>query len=494
MYKRPSVGQIVVMFVGLGLAISLFLFTREFVACWRLTALGGIPLLSCLGENSSDVSPTSSFQPSAPAARESTTSADVSIPPAELPPPWDGAGRVNILLMGYDYGEWSSERACPCRTDSMIVLTIDPISKTAGMLSLQRDLWVNIPGFGYNKINAANYFGDLYKLPGGGPELARKTVENFLGISIPYYVLLDFYSFTTVIDDIGGIDIDVPQQIKVDPLGEHNTVTLEPGINHLDGQLALAYARMRHTANDDIDRSSRQQQVILAVRDKMLDKKNFLTLLSKSLSIYNQISAGVKTNFPSIENAGRLAVLAMQVPLDQIQKGVINYSMAAPGQVAIEGQTLDILRPFPDKIRELVQDIFSNGSMRPLAAANPSEMTLEEVGPLMQQESATVIVVNATQVEGIASKTADYLKSQGMNVINFGNMKDFPDHYNRLNLLPRTTSLIVHIGKPYVMIYLMKLMDIYGQNNLFIMDYDPNAPSDINLVIGTDWVNNNPMP
>jgi hypothetical protein len=148
-YHRPSFGQFVILFVGLGLAIAVFFFTRGFVACWRLTALGGIPLPSCPGKSIRGASPNSSILPGTSMAEEPTAATDDSIPQAELPPPWDGASQVNILLLGYDYGEWSSERACPCRTDSMIVLTIDPISKTAGMLSIQRDLWVNIPSFGY---------------------------------------------------------------------------------------------------------------------------------------------------------------------------------------------------------------------------------------------------------------------------------------------------------------------------------------------------------
>ena len=74
----------------------------------------------------------------------------------------------------------------------MILLTIDPLTKTAGMLSIPRDMWVNIPGFGYSRINTAYSLGEGSKLPGGGPELARKTVEQFIGVPIQYYAQIDF--------------------------------------------------------------------------------------------------------------------------------------------------------------------------------------------------------------------------------------------------------------------------------------------------------------
>jgi hypothetical protein len=127
--------------------------------------------------------------------------------------------------------------------------------------------------------------------------------------------------------------------------------------------------------------------------------------------------------------------------------------------------------------------------MKPLASANPADLTLEEAAPLMKDEAASVIVINASGSEGIASRTADYLKSQGMNVINFGNTGDYPDAYQYLRL-PGKTGLIVHTGRPYAMQYLMKLMN----TDSFIMSYDPNAPADIILAVGADWAADNPMP
>ena len=196
------------------------------------------------------------------------------------PDPWNGTNRVTILILGLDYADWQSEdRLGPARSDTMILLTIDPGSMTAGMLSIPRDLWVTMPGIlGYHKINTAHRFGELYEMPGGGPGLASRTVEQLLGVKIDYYARIDFYAFESFIDELGGIEVNVPEEIKVDPIGEHNTVVLKPGTQLLDGPTALGYARNRYTADGDFDRSARQHQVIMAIRNRILSL-NMLPML-----------------------------------------------------------------------------------------------------------------------------------------------------------------------------------------------------------------------
>ncbi len=412
-----------------------------------------------------------------------------SAPQVPLPAPWDGASRVNILVMGYDFeSNWDpNTRLCPCRSDTMIVFTIDPISHTAGMISVPRDMWVNIPGFNtYNKINAALYLGDAYKLPGGGAELAMKTVENFLGIPIQYFALIDFTAFTKMIDTIGGVCLDIPNKIEVGVLFEPGTVTLEPGNQCLSGKVALGYARARDVsqgiANGDVERAQHQQQVIMAIRDKVLSPGNFLNLMSQAPTLYNELSSGVNTNL-TLDDVMRLAVLAKDIPLDSIQTGVIDYTMMQDGTYNLNGQELAVLRPYPDKIRELVDKIFGGGSMDPMATGTVDEK--------MQSEGARVVVINDTGVAGMAEKTYDYLKTQGMNVTAFGNTSDYPDKY--YGLLPSKTLIIVHAGKPYAMQYLMALTKVSSSSQILV-DFDPNAPEDIVLALGEDWNSNNPLP
>ncbi|MGD1994499.1 MAG: LCP family protein, partial [Anaerolineae bacterium] len=124
--------------------------------------------------------------------------------------PWQGNQRVNVLLLGID--ERESEHG-PWRTDTMMVLTVDPLTKSGGMLSIPRDLWVPIPGFDHGKINTANYLGDAYDYPGGGPALAMRTVEYNLGVPIHYYVRVNFKAFIELVDMVGGIDVYVEEEI-----------------------------------------------------------------------------------------------------------------------------------------------------------------------------------------------------------------------------------------------------------------------------------------
>ena len=212
-----------------------YISVRDFVAEWKLTQGEGIP-----------VSPDDSQPVSTPNAlgtpAEESEEIIPSVPEAgPEPKPWDGASRVTILLMGLDYGAWSVERKCPCRTDTMILLTYDPLTRSAGILNIPRDLWVSIPGADqYYKINQAYFLGQLWNLPDGGPGLAVDTVEQFLGVPITFYAQIDFKAFEKFINAIGGIELDIKEKITVDPLGEGNTRVLKPGKQTLRGPIALA--------------------------------------------------------------------------------------------------------------------------------------------------------------------------------------------------------------------------------------------------------------
>jgi hypothetical protein len=230
-----------------------------------------------------------------------------------------------------------------------------------------------------------------------------------------------------------------------------------------------------------VERSQNQQRVILAIRDKVL--ANLPALMTKAGPLYNEISSGVHANL-SLDDILRLGMLAKDIPLTSIQQGVINYKMMVDVKYEKNGQTMDVLRPFPDKIRELVAQVFGGSSLKPEASGDTVQ--------LMQQEAARVLVVNGSGVEGIATKTSEYLKTQGMNVTLSGNMADYPDQYN-YPPLPQRTMLIIHAGKPYAVRYLMDLMKFDSANQL-VVDFDPTAPADITLAVGADWANSNPMP
>jgi LCP family protein required for cell wall assembly len=388
------------------------------------------------------------------------------------PLPWDGANRVTVLLMGLDYRDW--EGGGPSRTDTMMLLTMDPVSRTAGVLSIPRDLWVNIPGFDYGKINTAYYLGEMYDQPGGGPGMAIKTVEELLGVDINYYAQVDFSAFERFIDEIGGVDVEVPYELAVDPIGPGNTVTLQPGTQHLDGPTALAYARNRDTYGADFDRADRQQQVVFGIRDQVLSLGSLPKLIANAPTIYNNLRNGIHTNL-SLKDTISLAWTASQVPRENIKKGLIG-----PNEVtmSMSPDGMDILLPDMDAVRAVRDEVFATtGGIAPIATvyiSNPEE--------LRQAEAATVSVLNATITPGLASETTNYLIDQGINVAETGNAEEKSD----------TTVIIDYTGKPYTVQYLVELLNI--QPNSIYSRYDPNSQVDIAILLGSDWAENNTMP
>ncbi|MFN8410983.1 MAG: LCP family protein [Anaerolineales bacterium] len=212
---KLSVGQIIFWVVTLALAGASFVFARGLTACWQLTTLPGVLPESCSNATTNGTV----FNPEGtPVASSDVPPTPAPVAPVELPPAWDGASRINILFIGLDARDVALQDGPP-RSDSMMLFTIDPVSKTAGMLSIPRDMWVNIPGYGYSRINTAYASGEGDKLPGGGPGLAMKTVSQFIGVPVDYYVQVDFNTFTNFIDFLGGVDIYVDQTLTLDLRG-----------------------------------------------------------------------------------------------------------------------------------------------------------------------------------------------------------------------------------------------------------------------------------
>ncbi len=245
---RPSLRQIILWGVVSAVALGLFIFVRGFTGCWRLTSLPGIPLSDCGGTTvnplgTPDVNPAGTLVGTLP-------------PPTDVPAPviqapqWDGGSRINILFVGLRGGDPAQED-CPLCTDTLILLTIDPVTKTAGMLSIPRDMWVNIPGFGYSRINTAWTSGVAAKLPGGGAGLTLKTVSQFIGVPVQYYAQVDFDTFVDFINMIGGVDVysdenlvlDIsgPGYLSLGNLATNNTVTIV-GRNTNGRYLLINYA------------------------------------------------------------------------------------------------------------------------------------------------------------------------------------------------------------------------------------------------------------
>jgi LCP family protein required for cell wall assembly len=189
---------------------------------------------------------------------------DPSLQNSEL----EEANHVNILLLGTDGRD---EEDGPPRTDLMMLLVLDRESEHATLISIPRDLWVPIPGYGEGKINTAYFLGSLEDR---GAEVAKETVEDLVGMQVDHIVEVDFDGFRTLIDEMGGISVNVPEAID-DPLFPDSNygymhLQIPAGPQQMNGETALQYARTRYGGVDQ-DRSARQQLVLMAIRDRALE-------------------------------------------------------------------------------------------------------------------------------------------------------------------------------------------------------------------------------
>jgi LCP family protein required for cell wall assembly len=470
--------QIVIIVVSILLAVGGYIFTRGLITCWTITPLPGKPPAGCRTvPETSNNGPTLTNPEGTSIPSVEELPPPITIPDSNLPPAWDGASRINILIIGLDYRDWVAGEGAP-RSDTMIVLTVDPLAKTAGILSIPRDLWVNIPSFGYGRINMAYFHGAGHKLPGGGPELARKTVEQLLGVPIQYYAQVDFHTFVEFIDLIGGIEVYNDENLRLDPVGQgKDKIRLTCcGLRKLDGERALAYARFRKDKEGDIARANRQQKVILAIRNKVLAPENFPVLVGKAQQFYEKFSAGIQTNMP-FDVALRLGVLAKDIPVENIKHGVIDYSMVSLNETVLGGENASVMKPLPDKIRELRDQIFtSGGAVSPFAAQN-------DLATMMREDAARVRVLNGSVVGGLESTTGQFLATQGMQVTEMG---PADGGYNN-------TVIVLYSPKLYTMKYFQSLFGITESARIWISP-NPASTVDIEIRLGNDWANNNPMP
>lgn len=466
--KRPSIGSIIFWVVMLFLGIGTFVFSRNFTACWNLTGLPGILPASCGGGVNPLAGPD--LNP------EGTPNAVVDVAPptpapeapaVPLPAAWDGASRINILFIGLDFRDWQANEGPP-RSDTMIVFTIDPITKTAGMLSIPRDLWVNTPGFGYGRINMAYPSGEGAKLPGGGPGLAMKTVEQLLGVPIHYYAQVDFNTFTSLVDKLGCITIIPEETLTLDPVGpgtDHVKITAG-GERELCGWKVLAYARTRKSQGGDMDRARRQQQVIFALQEKIFDPEVFPSLILQAPEMYAELQNGIHTNMP-LEDAIKLAVLGKDITRSSIKTGVIDTTMVTFENTVLGGQAASVMKPIADKVRILRDDIFTtSGPLSPMAQGEPAV--------LMRAEEARVRIVDGTFTTGLDQRAGTFFQSQGMNVTEVGPASEV---YN-------STFIIIYGPKLYTLRYLQSVFGIPSSNIRF--SPDPASTVDIEIRLGSD--------
>ena len=282
--------------------------------------------------------------------------------PAPLPTlngPCGGPQQMTIALLGMDTrGDQTNFRA---RTDAITLLNINFAGQSASMLSVPRDLYVPLPNLGavgidQDRINTAFLFGEIYGVPGGGPAEFKQTVELNLGVRVDRYVVINFGALQATVDALGGIDIDVPTAIYDPdfPADQgYGTIVLDipAGLQHMDGAMALRYARTRHQ-DDDYHRVKRQQAVLLAIRDKLISPQSIPKIPALILALQ-----GLGQTDLSPGEIAALACVGPRIDRSAIQALSIDGTMIQPWTTP-GGASVSI--PNRDQIAPVVQQFLGN--------------------------------------------------------------------------------------------------------------------------------------
>jgi len=312
----------------------------------------------------------------------------------------EGDGRVNILLIGIG----GVNHPGGLLTDSIMVASIDPQNKKVAFLSIPRDLYVPIEGYGSTKINYAHAYGEANPdKTGGGPEMTKKTVSALLDLPIHYYIRVDFDALTKLVDTMGGVTINVEKSIS-DPfypapnMKDYSPFYLKAGSQSLDGKTALRFARSRETTSD-FDRAARQQQLLIALKEKALST-DILTNPKKIVDILQILGDHVRTDLQMWE-IEKMVTLLKDIDTSNVVNKVLDNSSEGPlMSTNIDGGYYLVPKAGTGnfkQIQRIAHEIFTD--------------------PYLNKEKARLEILNATGESGLAKEVQDTLVSYGYNVV-----------------------------------------------------------------------------
>ncbi len=370
------------------------------------------------------------------------------VPLLDLPPEV-----VNVVLLGSD----QRVKGSSWRTDSIILATVNSSTKTIGLLSIPRDLWVYIPTYGYERINTADFRGEYSGYDKGNTTLIKQTIEYNLGIPVHYYIRVDFQGFMRLIDALGGVTVYVDCPIE-DWFPDPDSPTgltqlyLPPGVHHLDGKMALYFSRSRLNTND-YDRSRRQQKVLRGLWEQALQ----LDILPKIPRLWETLSDTVQTDL-SLEQIMALAYLGTQLKPGHIRSRFIDWRVTRSW---LTPQGASVLLPDPQKISQTVAELLA-----------PLDETLD----WLEKEGARIEIQNGTNIPNLAELAAARLRWHGFRVTRVG-PADKTDYL--------ITTVRDYSGKGYTLSQLCEALSIPPAN--IQQQFDPQNPIDIRVILGPDF-------
>ncbi|MFX0561135.1 LCP family protein [Tepidibacillus infernus] len=260
------------------------------------------------------------------------------------PAKWESTDRINILLLDGD----SRKKDEIHSADSLMIVSIDPATKKMKLLSILRDTYVNIPGYGEDRISKA--------ITMGGSSLAMKSAEELTGIPIQYYLYMDMQSFIRLIDSIGGIDLEVEKNMNYVDSNEDSMyeIHLKKGYQHLDGIQALQYVRFRHDAMSDFARTERQRKFLKAVVIELLTRTK-VTELPKLILFFEPY---IETNI-SDDDMIKLGKLGFEIDKESID------SIQLPPMELIQEKSVNgnvVLYVEPEQLKSYIKGVLDDGS------------------------------------------------------------------------------------------------------------------------------------
>jgi len=386
----------------------------------------------------------------------------------------ESADRINILLLGMSGEGYDG----PYLTDTIILGSIKPSTQNVALISIPRDLGVKIPDRGWYKINHANAFGEL-KGQGEGARLTRAVIEDTFSAEVPYYVRVDFKAFEELIDIVGGITINVARAFTDTQYpgqnGTYQTVSFATGEQTMTGDRALIYARSRHGNNSegsDFARARRQQQVLLALKEKIL---SFQTLTNpvRLNNILNSLDQHVITNLEFTDiialikmarsfNSPRLAT----VILDTSEGGYLEESITEEGAYVLLPRTGDW-----DEIKDLIKNIFST-------AAAPDSTPIQATPPPLTK--VNVEVQNGTWRAGLAARVRQELRHAGISVTTIGNTLERP--IGASGIYPVSTASAPDVIETLTQTLAVPVKAMIPENE------SASSTTDILIILGEDYV------
>ena len=381
----------------------------------------------------------------------------------------EGSGRINVLLLGIG----GVGHDGPDLTDTIMVASIDPINHKTSLISIPRDLWVQVPGHGSMKINAAFAMGkydSLGRFDGtshdtraikAGFASTDKQIQKVLGITIHYNALLDFKAFKQAVDAVGGVNVKVPTTLY-DPTmaweNGWNSVIAKKGSQVFDGKQALLYVRSRETSSD-FARSERQRAVILALKQK-IEQLGTLSNPLKLSGLLNSFGDNVTTDL-SLSDASRLYDITKQIPENDVTSvGLTDNGNHFVTTGRIGNQS--VVRP--------VAGLYDYSAIKLFI-----RKTLPD--SFIVKEHANVLVVDGGAAAGVAKAKAEELKSYGYNVS--GIIDSVPSYAH-------TVLANTHTGSnPYTQHYLEMRFHVTATTGLSDSSIQQGG-HDFILVLGSD--------